>query len=251
MQKTNIGWCSHTANPIIGRHHETGKRGWVCTRISDGCTACYAEELNLRLGTRLPYNRASEDVVTWELYEPELQKLRTHRGPATIFLGSMTDIWHERVPDQWIDMILLAATLNPRHRVMTLTKRAERLPDYFHPFRVPAPNNLFVGVTVENRATMGRIDLLKQSRVAKRFLSCEPLLEDLGEMDVRGIDLVIIGGETGAKARPMEIAWVQSIVTQAQGAGCQLFVKQDRGRYPGQQGRLPDDLWALKAFPTA
>lgn len=219
MQKTTIGWCTHTANPIIALDRTTGKRGWACTKVSPGCASCYSEVLNDRWGTKADYTPDGNSTVKWGLHEPELQKIRHAKGGTKVFLVDMSDLFHEQVPDAWLDQIF-AAVWNAHHTdFQTLTKRAERQHAYWtDPARaqliavaayrqwntwdphdagllrradfeeaVTLPlKNLWHGVSVENqRMANERIPWLLKTPAAIRFLSVEPLL---GSVNLASVD---------------------------------------------------------------
>ncbi len=179
----------------------------------------------------------------------------------------MSDLFHKNVPDEWIDKFYAVAALTPQHTYQVLTKNAERMREYMRlPQRAnligmemalpiiklglkvkeplagfPFPN-VWHGVSVENRKEKHRIDDLRKTPAAIRFLSCEPLLEDLGELDLTGIHWVIVGGESGNKARPCDISWIRSIVRQCQSANVPVFVKQlGSGRRENAKARIQPD----------
>jgi protein gp37 len=137
----------------------------------------------------------------------------------------------------------------PQHRYLILTKRPERMAASLHALWRERSNpqaefsHVWLGVSIESRDYCGRADILRTIPAAVRFLSLEPLLEDLGTLDLMGIGWVIVGGESGPRAKPCEIAWIQAIVEQCRTAGIPVFVKQDSGPKPGKQGRIPDALW--------
>lgn len=283
MQKTNIGWTDYTSNPVRAKHADTQKLGWACTQISPGCTHCYAETLNKRWGTRLPYQDAANKMIVWWLHTNELATLWRHSKPSRVFIGDMTDLFHERIMSVWLDQIF-ATTWNAHHVThQILTKRAAKLRHYFTvPDRaqriahiayqlcqlfdpktaewltiedieaavmLPLPN-LHMGVSVENQRQTLRIAELIKTPAAVRFLSIEPLLEEVNIYPYlathntdEAIHWVIVGGESGTEYRAMRIEWLESLVDQCQVSGVKLWVKQDSGLYPGRQGRIPDRLW--------
>lgn len=136
----------------------------------------------------------------------------------------MSDIFHEEVPYEFVDKIFETIIKTPQHRYQILTKRAERMAEYFQSREIP--KNVWLGVTVECKDTMFRIDYLRKLRASVKFLSCEPLLEDLGEMCLNGIDWVIVGGESGPKARPMQAEWAINIRNQVENQNAAFFFKQ-------------------------
>ncbi len=249
--KTGISWTEATWNPTTG-----------CSHVSEGCRYCYAEALSLRMGwSKKPWTaqNAAENV---KLYPERLDLLLRWKKPKRVFVDSMSDLFHEQVPDEFVFQVFKRMAYAPRHIFQILTKRPKRMYDLVPKIRGRLPDRLehvWLGVSVENqRAADERIPLLLQTPAAVRFISCEPLLEKVdilaalivGDMRLGNkIDWVIVGGESGAHARPMDLAWLLSIVEQCKVAGIPVFVKQDTGRYPGKQGGIPDDIWALKEYP--
>jgi len=147
------------------------------------------------------------------------------RKPTTWFVNSMSDLFHADVPDAFVDRVMDTIRRSPQHTYQILTKRADRLPLYFSTRKVPS--NVWLGVSVEDRKYgVPRIDHLRRVHASVRFLSIEPLLQDIGELDLSGIHWVIVGGESGAKARPMKPAWVQNVKRQCEAAGVAFFFKQ-------------------------
>jgi protein gp37 len=227
--KTPIEWTDLAANPIHARDKLTGKAGWFCEHASAGCIFCYSETRNRWIGNKIPYNRQNRDLV--EIFFDEKQ-LRMPKRPAKVFLCDMTDIFADFVTDDMLDRIFASVAQHPQHVYQTLTKRPERQRDYFT--RHPAPPNLWVGSSIEQRRPLDRLDTLRTTDAAIRFISFEPLLEDLGTIDLTGIDWVIAGAESDAwrRARPMQLGWVRHIRDQCIAAGVPFFFKQDavRGR---------------------
>ena len=208
---TKIEWTDKTWNPITG-----------CSKLSSGCVHCYAETMSRRLKAMgLDKYRNGFDVT---LHPEDLEMpLRWKKG-HNIFVCSMSDLFHKDVPFEFVDKVIDVIQRTPQHRYQLLTKRAERMAEYFSQHVVPV--NVWLGVTVECLISRYRIDLLKQVDASIRFLSCEPLLEDLGDLDLQGVDWVIVGGESGSQARPMKEEWVMSIKKQVEDAGAAFFFKQ-------------------------
>ena len=211
MATTSIEWTDKTWNPVTG-----------CTKISMGCEHCYAAVMARRLkGMNKPKYANGFNVATHSdvLREPMLWK-----NPCVIFVCSMSDLFHKDVPFDFIDKVMQVITETPRHNYQILTKRAERLAEYFASRQIP--KNVWVGVTVELQATKFRLDCLRDLKAHVKFISCEPLLEDLGELDLTGIDWIIVGGESGTQARPMKEEWVLNIKKQADAKHIPFFFKQ-------------------------
>jgi protein gp37 len=210
--RTKIEWTEQTWNPTTG-----------CTKVSPGCKHCYAEVMARRLqamGARGYDNGFAVSILPERLMQP----LRRKR-PTVWFVNSMSDLFHEAISDAFLDAVFDTIRRTPQHTYQILTKRAPRLPAYFGPRAVPA--NVWLGVSVEDRAYgVPRIADLRQVAAPIRFLSVEPLLEDLGEIDLRGIHWVIVGGESGPHARRMDPVWVDRIKAQCDAAGATFFFKQ-------------------------
>lgn len=211
MKTTKIEWTDKTWNPITG-----------CTKKSAGCANCYAETMSKRLHAMGITKYNNEFKLT--MHPDSLQEPLSWKTAHTIFVCSMSDLFHEKVPFSFIEQIMLTISSTPWHRYQILTKRAERMVDFFQSHEIP--QNAWLGVTVEVASSKDRIDLLRQLNAPIRFLSCEPLLENLGVLDLRNIDWVIVGGESGSKARPMKEEWVTSIKQQADAQGSAFFFKQ-------------------------
>lgn len=210
--ESRIEWTEQTWNPMTG-----------CTKVSAGCKHCYAEVMARRLQAMgAPgYERGFRLTV-----HPERLLQPLHRKkPTTYFVNSMSDLFHVGVADAYLDRVFDVIDATPQHTYQVLTKRAERLPDYFS--RRRCPGNVWLGVSVENRRHgVPRIDHLRRIPARIRFLSVEPLLEDVGMLDLTGIHWVIVGGESGPKARPMKPEWAESVRLQCEEAGVAFFFKQ-------------------------
>lgn len=211
MKTTKIEWTDKTWNPITG-----------CTKYSAGCMHCYAETMSRRLQAMGLKKYANGFDVT--LHEHLLEEPLAWKKSHTIFVCSMSDLFHRDVPFSFIDRVLATIRQTPHHRYQLLTKRIERMAEYFSTREVP--QNVWLGTTVEAAVTKHRIDYLRCLDAPIRFLSCEPLLEDPGELDLSRIDWIIVGGESGRQARPMKKEWVMHIKRQAEEQGCLFFFKQ-------------------------
>lgn len=212
MSSTKIEWTDASWNPVTG-----------CTKISSGCQHCYAEVMARRLCAMRVGKYQNGFKVT--LHEDALDEPLQWKRPRTIFVCSMSDLFHKDVPFEFIDKVLATIKKTPQHRYQLLTKRADRMEEYFRTREVPS--NAWLGVTVDVKSSKPRIDSLRSiSNVPIRFLSCEPLLEDLGELDLSGIDWIIVGGESGRQARPMKEEWILNIKRQVESADKTFFFKQ-------------------------
>jgi len=211
MKTTKIEWTDKTWNPATG-----------CTKYSIGCANCYAEIMARRLCAMKQKKYKNGFQLT--LHEDVLDEPLSWQNPHTIFVCSMSDIFHEEIPFDFIDKVMKTIKKTPHHRYQLLTKRDKRMAKYFE--NRPVPENVWLGVTVEAKAIKSRIDVLRTIPASIRFLSCEPLLEDLGEIDLSNIHWVIVGGESGKRARPMKEEWVLNIEKQAILNGSAFFFKQ-------------------------
>ncbi|MGA2547780.1 MAG: phage Gp37/Gp68 family protein [Rectinemataceae bacterium] len=229
MASTTIEWTECSWNPVTG-----------CSKISDGCAHCYAERMAKRLcAMGQPRYAKGFDVAL----HPDIVDLPLRwRRPRSIFVNSMSDLFHEEVPDSFIASIVDTIRRAEWHRFQLLTKRTSRLESIDH--LLDWPPNAMLGVTVENRETCARLDALRSTRAPCKFVSFEPLIGPLGKVDLRGIDWVIVGGESGPGARPMEEAWVFEIKAQALILGIPFFFKQWGGVAKKKRGRMLEGrLW--------
>jgi protein gp37 len=209
---SRIEWTEQTWNPTIG-----------CTKVSPGCKHCYAETLSRRL--QAMGLEAYRHGFRLNLLPERLDEPRRRAKPTIYFVNSMSDLFHERIPDAFIDEVMGVIAQTPHHRYQILTKRHVRLANYFA--SRPVPSNVWLGVSVENRRHgVPRIEALRHIPAKIRFLSCEPLLEDLGELDLSGIHWAIVGGESGPKARAMQPEWARAIRRQCEAQGVTFFFKQ-------------------------
>ena len=210
--QSRIEWTEQTWNPTTG-----------CTKVSPGCKHCYAEVM----ARRLQAMGAGGYDAGFELamHPGRLGQPLARKKPTVYFVNSMSDLFHEDIPDKFLDEVFGVIRATPQHTYQILPKRAERLPRYFA--RRKCPDNVWLGVSVEDRAYgLPRIDQLRRVKAHIRFLSVEPLLEDLGEINLHDIHWVIVGGESGPKARPMQPHWVENIRHQCDDAGVAFFFKQ-------------------------
>ena len=211
MRTTKIEWTERTWNPVTG-----------CTKLSEGCVHCYAEVMSRRLYAmgNAKYTNGFKSTIHYDALKEPL----AWKKPSTIFVCSMSDLFHKDVPFEFIDKVLKVIEDTPQHNYQILTKRAERMAEYFETRNIP--QNAWVGVTVECKQTKARIDCIRNLNASVKFLSCEPLLEDLGDLCLQGINWIIVGGESGAQARPMKEEWVLNIKRQADANSIPFFFKQ-------------------------
>jgi protein gp37 len=233
MQRSSIEWTDATWNPVRG-----------CTKVSPGCTNCYAESFAERF--RGVPGHPYEDGFDLKLAPHKLEEPLRWCKPRMVFVNSMSDLFHEEVPDGYIrDVVHVMRTAN-WHTYQVLTKRSERMRDVLNSTLQEAAKepHIWWGVSVENRKHgLPRVDDLRATGAQVRFLSIEPLLEDLGVLDLQGIDWVIVGGESGnRKPRPMHKPWVRSIRKQCRKAGVPFFFKQWGGVHKKKNGRELDGM---------
>lgn len=210
--QTSIEWTEQTWNPAVG-----------CSKVSPGCANCYAEAMAKRLQAMKVNGYENGFALTMlpiRLEEP-LKRMK----PTIYFVNSMSDIFHEEIPDGYIRQVFDVIRRAPQHTFQVLTKRAERMAAFFKDNE--PPKNAWLGVTVEDKKYgVPRLDWLRQVPAFIRFVSVEPLLEDLGKLDLAGIHWVIVGGESGPKARPMQQEWVLNIKRQCDEQRSAFFFKQ-------------------------
>lgn len=209
---SHIEWTEATWNPVTG-----------CTKVSPGCKYCYAEVLSRRL--RAMGVAGYENGFEVSLHENRLQQPLRRKKPTVYFVNSMSDLFHPKVPFEFIDKVMRVIEQTPRHTYQILTKRPKIMARYFSSRKVPV--NAWIGVSVEDKKYgLPRISVLQKIDAAVRFLSVEPLLEDLGRMNLAGIHWVIVGGESGPRARPMKPEWVDNVKRQCRAADAAFFFKQ-------------------------
>lgn len=209
---TKIEWTEMTWNPTTG-----------CDKVSPGCKHCYAEVMAKRLqAMRTP---GYENGFKLTLLRHRLQEPLQRKKQTVYFVNSMSDLFHDEVPFEFIDSVFETIRAAHWHTFQILTKRAERMARYFE--GKEAPPNAWLGVSVEDQHYgLPRIEHLRSVKATVRFLSVEPLLEDLGEIDLKDIHWVIVGGESGPRARPMRSEWAESIQDQCERQGVAFFFKQ-------------------------
>lgn len=220
-----IEWTESTWNPVTG-----------CTKISPGCKHCYAERMAKRLQAMGQPNYATGFRVATHEHVVELPL--SWKKPRTIFVNSMSDLFHDAVPVEFILRVFDVMRRADWHQYQVLTKRSERLRDL--DASLSWWSHIWMGVSVENEDYEYRIEHLRQTRARIKFLSLEPLLGPLSNLDLRGIDWLIVGGESGPGARPMKPAWVTEIRDQCQASGVPFFFKQWGGVRKTRRGRELD-----------
>ncbi len=223
MAKTKIEWTEASWNPISG-----------CTKVSEGCRNCYAERLAHRLQAMGQKNYKSGFEIT--LHHDSLGIPLKWRKSQMIFVCSMSDLFHESIPAEFILKVFRTMRKANQHTFQVLTKRSERLADLDS--ILTWTDNIWAGVTVENSAYLDRIEHLQSSKATIKFLSLEPLLGPITKLSLAGIDWVIVGGESGPGARPMKPEWVTSIRDTCLADNVPFFFKQWGGINKKKAGRL-------------
>ncbi|MGZ8179796.1 DUF5131 family protein [Williamsia sp. SKLECPSW1] len=233
--RSAIEWTEATWNPVTG-----------CDRVSAGCDHCYAMALAKRLkamGSSKYQNdgdpQTSGPGFDVTVHPQALDEPKRWRAPRTVFVNSMSDLFHARVPTDFVRDVFDVMRETPQHTYQVLTKRSLRLTRVAD--QLDWPDNLWMGVSVESSNEFYRIDHLRDTPPAVRFLSCEPMLGPLTNIDLESIDWVIAGGESGPNARPMEVSWAREIRDSCAEAGVAFFFKQWGGRTPKALGRTLDE----------
>ena len=222
---SSIEWTNATWNPVRG-----------CTKVSPGCKHCYAETFAERF-RGVPGHPFEQGFDLRLVPKAVGLPLQWRRG-RLVFVNSMSDLFHEDVPDAFVEQVFGVMREASQHQFQVLTKRAERMSALAETFGLPS--NVWMGVSVEQTDYFSRIRCLQRVRAAVRFLSLEPLLGPLKRLPLRGIDWVIVGGESGPRARPMEVSWVRDIRSQCKAAGVAFFFKQWGGVQKSRNGRELD-----------
>lgn len=205
-----------------------------CTKISQGCKFCYAEVMSRRLQAM----GLEKYVNSFELtLHPDTLKIPyTWKKPQIVFVNSMSDLFHEKVPLSYIQQVFNVMNENPKHTFQVLTKRAERL--YAVHNELNWTTNIWMGVSVEDEKVIERVDFLRGTNAEIKFLSCEPLIGPLSALKLNGMDWVIVGGESGKRPRPMKQEWVEEIQQKCEVCGVAFFFKQWGGTNKKKAGRL-------------
>ena len=220
-----IKWTDSTWNPVTG-----------CSKVSPGCKHCYAERLALRL--KAMGNPRYQNGFRVTVHPDQLWLPLRWRQPRRVFVNSMSDLFHEEVPEEFIRQVFAVMRRAHWHNFQVLTKRAARL-EAIGP-RLPWPSNVWMGVSIENQQHLGRIRQLRSVPAAVRFLSIEPLLGPITSLPLHGIGWVILGGESGPKSRPMRPEWARAIRDACLRAHVPFFFKQWGGWSPKANGRMLD-----------
>ncbi len=221
--KSSIEWTETTWNPTTG-----------CTKISAGCKNCYAEVLSNRLMAMGQAKYSNNFKLT--LHPQTLNEPYGWKKPKVIFVNSMSDLFHQDVPLNFIQKVFHTMNETPHHTYQVLTKRADRLAEISH--QLKWTENIWMGTSIEDERVIDRLDYLKLCGAKFKFLSLEPLLGPIPTVDLTGIDWIIVGGESGKKARPIEEHWVLDIRDQCEDQNVKFFFKQWGGKNKKKSGRL-------------
>lgn len=224
MATTKIEWTESTWNPVTG-----------CTKISTGCKFCYAEVMARRLKAMGQEKYRNGFKLT--LHPDTLQEPYSWKKPKMIFVNSMSDLFHKDIPIDYIQQVFKVIKDNPQHVFQVLTKRADVVRYYDSEGLLEWPHNLWMGVTVESNDLVDRIENLRNTSARVKFLSCEPLLSALPDMNLKNMDWVIVGGESGRTPRPIKEEWIIDIKEQCQKANTAFYFKQWGGTNKKKAGR--------------
>ncbi|HLK28885.1 MAG TPA: phage Gp37/Gp68 family protein [Puia sp.] len=238
MAQSSIEWTEMTWNPTTG-----------CTKISAGCKYCYAEVMTRRL--QAMGIEKYKDGFAVRMHDDALDIPYSWKGRKVVFVNSMSDLFHPEVPLAFIQKVFAVMNDTPQHTYQVLTKRSDRLKDVHH--HLNWTNNIWMGVSVENEKVIDRIDDLRDTNAKTKFLSLEPLIGPLQNMNLENIDWAIVGGESGRKARPINELWVWDIKQQCDEQGVAFFFKQWGGvnkKKTGRElgGRTYDEMPTQKIF---
>ena len=225
MARTKIEWTESTWNPLTG-----------CTKVSAGCKNCYAEVMARRLQAMGQQKYKNGFKLT--LHPGTLSEPYSWKKPRVVFVNSMSDLFHKDVPVKFIQDVFRVMKENPYHVFQVLTKRADVLLYYDREGYLEWAHNIWMGVTIEDDSVKDRIDQLKLTGAKVKFLSCEPLLTPLPDLNLKGIDWVIVGGESGRNPRPIEEKWVIDIKDQCEGTSVAFYFKQWGGTNKKKNGKI-------------
>lgn len=211
MKPTKIEWTQASWNPTIG-----------CDKVSSGCKNCYAQAMAKRL--QAIGNPDYKDGFAFKMLPQRLDEPKRNKKPTLYFVNSMSDLFHQKMDFGFLERVMQVIADTPHHQYQILTKSPHTMKEYFSKREIPS--NVWLGTTVESSKVKSRIDLIRDLSASVKWLSCEPLISDLGELDLRGIDWVIAGGESGANARAMKEEWVLNIKRQCEAQNVAFFFKQ-------------------------
>lgn len=237
MTATKISWTNETWNPTTG-----------CSKVSEGCKFCYAERLSLKMGwSPKPWTPANA-LVNIQLHPERLKKPYTFKKPSMVFVNSMSDLFHELIPDDFIAQVFRVMTDLPQHTFQILTKRPARAGTWPGPWT----KNIWMGTSIENARWVSRIEPIRRCGAAVRFISFEPLLGPIAMVDLAGIQWAIVGGESGPGFRPMDMAWARALRDECVRQRVAFFYKQDCGHVTEMRPWLVEEdgsRWEWHQYP--
>lgn len=238
-QKSTIEWTDTTWNPVTG-----------CTKVSKGCDHCYAERFSERF--RGVQGHPFETGFDLTLRPERVRQPLTWKRSRMVFVNSMSDLFHKKIPVDYISQVFDTMEGTPRHVYQVLTKRSSLLRKFVNArYAEAAPQHIWLGVSIEDRAALVRLKHLQETRASVRFVSFEPLLGPIGKIDLTGIHWAIAGGESGQKARSVDPSWIRELRDQCVEAGVAFFFKQWGGRTPKAGGNTLDGQQWLQYPPVA
>lgn len=227
MNNTTIEWAEKVWNPVTG-----------CDSVSSGCQNCYARSETKRLQFMIPEKYGNGFKFT--MHPKSLNEPFKFKKPSIVFVNSMSDLFHKNISEEFLLEVFKVMNDTPQHTYLILTKRPEQMLKYND--KINWTENIWMGVSVENDKTTFRIDLLRQCNAKTKFLSCEPLLTAIPNMNLENIDWIIVGGESGRKSRPMKKEWVTDILNQCNKYRIPFFFKQWGGKNKKKTGNLLNGL---------
>ena len=259
VARTAISWTDFSSNPVKYRDRESGRDMWACVHEGPDCSVgagCYSEAFGLRLGRGRAFIRPNIGKVEPYVDERELQQLLRF-GPLTgrcCLLGDMTDIFGDWIPDAMLVQVFRVLACRQDATFQILSKHPSRMARLLTDAafieqvtdggRVRWPlANCWLGTSCGYSGGRGRIDQLRRVPAQVRFVSFEPLIGPVGEVDLSGIGWAILGGQSGKRFRPMDMAWLADLHRRCRSADVAIWTKQDSGRHPGRRGRIPDEFW--------
>lgn len=225
MNATKIEWTEKTWNPLTG-----------CEKVSQGCKYCYAATLAVRL--QAMGNPRYRNGFNLTLHEDKIDEPKSWREPQLVFVNSMSDLFQEEVPLEFIQRVFATMVACPQHTFQVLTKRSARLREVAH--QLPWPGNVWMGTSIENELVIQRVHDLLATPAKIKWVSAEPLLGPLPNLPVDQLDWLVVGGESGRRARPMDTDWVRDLRDRCNGAGTPFFFKQIGGPRKWEAGRTLD-----------
>ncbi len=251
MQKTSISWTNYSSNPIRAVNIETGKEGWFCSKVSDGCTNCYAEAINMRYGNQLQYNLASVVKARFILKEKEFEQWNKIPKGSKVFICDMTDFFHENMPIEFQQLIFAQMANHKDLIFQVLTKRPILMGKFIQEYYgsvLRTPDNIWLGTSVESKKFPGRLTALYHIPAKVHFASFEPLLESIADLvDLSGLEWAIVGAESGNHRRHFDPKWAIELRDLCKINGVAFYYKQGSHRFSDRERFLEGKLY--EEFP--